>query len=72
MVRGRVHLGREELVVVPAHLFGVIHRRVGVAHQRLDVLAVMRISADAHAGRDVQLVARDPKRLREDVEHFLR
>ena len=32
LYRARVHLGREELVVVAAFLFGVIHRRVGVFH----------------------------------------
>src|SRR5579859_5269928 len=55
----RVHLPGVELEVVLAFLFRVVHRDVRVLHQRLLVLAVVRVDADADAGRDVELPATD-------------
>ena len=51
-----VHLRAEELVVAAPRFLGVVHRGVGVAHQRLRGVAVVGIERDADAGRHVQLV----------------
>ena len=59
------HLRAEELVVGAARLLGVIHRGVGVAHQRLGGVAVGRVERDADAAVGVQLVPGDRERLRE-------
>ena len=59
------HLRAEELVVGAPRLLGVIHRGVGVAHQRLGGVAVARIERDADAAVGVQLVLGDRERLRE-------
>ena len=56
-----VHRGRVELVVVAALLLGPVHRRVGVAHQGLRVVAVGGVDGDAHARRDEELAAVDPE-----------
>ena len=54
-----VHARGEELEVVPPLLLGVIHRRVGVFHQGLAVVAVGRENADPDARRRVQRVPVD-------------
>jgi len=54
-----VHLGIEELEVVPTFHLGVIHRGVGVLHQNLTLVAVDREHRDADAGRRVEIVATD-------------
>ena len=55
----RIHRFDEELVVVAAVGLGVIHRRVGVADQRLGILAVLRVEADTDRRRAVQHVPVD-------------
>ena len=59
------HLGIEELVVGAPGFLGVIHRGVGVAHQRLGRVAVARVEGDADAAVGVQLVLADRERPRE-------
>ena len=59
------HLRAEELIVGAAGLLGVIHRGVGVAHQRLGGVAVARVHRDADAAVGVQLVLGDRERLGE-------
>ena len=56
-----VHGGRVELVVVAALLLGPVHRRVGVADERLGIVTVRRVHGDAHARRDEELAAVDPE-----------
>ena len=58
-------LRAEELVVRAPGLFRVVHRGVGVAHQRLGRVAVARIECDPDAAVGVQLMSGDRERLRE-------
>ena len=70
--RGRsVHRLGVELEVVPVMALRVVHRRVGVAHQRLEVLAVRGIDGDADAGRREELVVAHRNRPGEFVQHAL-
>ena len=59
------HLRAEELAVVAARLLRVVHRGVGVAHQRLGVSPSRGIQRDADAAVGMQLVPRDRERLGE-------
>ena len=52
IVGGGIHLRREVAVGIPAVGFGLIHRRIGIAHQRVYGDPVARIEADADGGRD--------------------
>ena len=70
--RDQVHLLGEELVVGAPHLLGVVHRRVGVADQRLGVAAVVGEHADADRGRDGELALLHRHRLRQLVDDLLR
>ncbi len=60
--RRLVHALGEKLVIVAARRLGLVHRRVRVAHQGIDVAAVLRIQADADRRRDVQAAAFDGAR----------
>ena len=57
LAHGFVHAGREELRVVSACCFGVIHRGVGILHQRIHPVAVFRVDGNADTCCGVQLVA---------------
>src|SRR5258706_6503725 len=57
-----VHLLRMVLKVVLAFLLGLVHRDVRVFHQRLLILAVPRIYADADAGRDANFLPENVER----------
>ena len=71
--RGRlVHLGGEELVIGAAHLLGVVHRRVGVADQRLGIAPVVGKHRDADGRRDRELALVGRDRARELLNHLLR
>lgn len=65
-----IEFGGKELYVVAALGLGVIHRRVGVPHQRAAVLAVDGVEGDADARRDVDLVAVDQVGLPKGDEHL--
>jgi hypothetical protein len=68
LLRRDVHVLREELVVAAPHVLRVVHRRVGVAHQRLGVGAVGRVQADPDGGGDVEVVAVQVESAREDFQ----
>ncbi|MCY1276714.1 hypothetical protein D9M70_253820 [compost metagenome] len=55
--RAGVHFRLVELVVVLAHFLGVVHRRVGVLHQLVQLGAVLRRQRHADAGGDEELAA---------------
>ena len=61
-----------ELVVVLARLLGAVHRGIRVLHERLLVLAVLRIEADADARGEEELALADHHRLHERGEHLAR
>jgi hypothetical protein len=52
-----VHVGRVELIIVPALLSGPVEGRAGIFQQGVGVGAVGRVNADPGAGRDEELVA---------------
>ena len=54
-----VHFRCVELEGVAALLLGFVHRHVSVFEQRFDVLAVLRVNADADRGRYRQFVPGD-------------
>ncbi len=60
-----VHLGGEAGRGVLAAVLGGVHRRIGIAGERLHVAGIMRIQAHAHAGRDVDLVQIQRERRRQ-------
>ncbi len=60
-----VHLGGEACGGVLAAVLGVVHRRIGIAGERLHVAGIVRIQAHAHAGRDVNLVQVQRERCRQ-------
>ena len=57
--------------VAPAVL-GLVHRRVGMLHQRLGVPAVLRVQADADAGGNMQRVIADDQHLFQRLDDFFR
>jgi hypothetical protein len=67
-----VQLLREELELIAAMLFRVIHRGVGVAHQRGRIAAVFGIEADTDGGAQVVLVARHREGHGHGVHHAAR
>ena len=58
-----IHLLSVELEAVAPELLGAIHRRACVAQQRLRVLPVLRIDADAHAAGGMKFVSIELERL---------
>ena len=66
-----IHGRRVELVVVATGVLGPIHRRVGVAHQRLRIGAVVRIDSDADAGGDEELAFADDEGNLQRLQNFL-
>ena len=50
IVGGGIHLRREVAVGIPAVGFGLIHRRIGIAHQRVYGDPVVRVETDADGG----------------------
>jgi hypothetical protein len=63
-VAGRlVHARGKELHVVASGRFGVIHRRVGIAHEDVDVLPVAGENGDADARGRVQSLSVDGDRV---------
>ena len=57
---GQTHqLRGEPAHAVAAGLLGAVERQVGIAQQRVDVMAVAREAADAHRGRDLHLQPTD-------------
>ena len=66
-----VHLYRIELQIVLALLLGAVHRNVSVLQQRLLVMPVVGIDADADARRHVKFLAANQKRARYGIEYFL-
>ncbi len=72
--RGRVLVqhGGEELVAVAAELLRAVHRQVGEAQQRGDVVAVLRHAGDADARAGSDLVLADAVGLAELVQQLLR
>src|SRR5580700_414481 len=63
------HFAIVELKVVPADSLRVIHRRVGLLEQDLEVSAVGRASCDADAGRDPQFMSGYAKWLGEIMQY---
>ncbi len=43
-----VHFRRKDASLIAAALFGVIHRRIGVANQTFAIFAMVRRQRDAH------------------------
>ncbi len=70
--RREVHLLGEELVVGAPRFLRVVHRRVGVADQRLRVAPVVREDADADGGRNLQVALVHRHRLRHRLDDLLR
>ncbi|MCX5543346.1 hypothetical protein M3A49_28305 [Paraburkholderia sp. CNPSo 3076] len=62
--RGFAQFRAIELVLIAAVLLGQIHRGVGIAHQRVGIVAVGGVEADADAGLDEEFVTRDLDRFR--------
>ena len=54
-----VHAGFEVLDVVAPVLLDEVHRRIGVRHQRLDAVAILRKQRDADAGRGLYVLLAD-------------
>ena len=55
----------------PAIILGAVEREIGVAHQRLHRVAVLRAQRGPDAGADVELVMVDVIRLRKRLDHRL-
>jgi hypothetical protein len=68
----RVHDGIEELAIVSALFFRLIHGGVRGFDQRLGVGAVLGEDADADGGGDVELASFDVERVADGFEDFLR
>src|ERR1019366_2785849 len=69
--RVRIELLRTELEFVLTVLLGLIHRDIGVFRQRLLVVAVLRIGADADTRGDTKVLAQQNKRLGDRNKQFL-
>ena len=69
--RAGVHLPREELEVVPARILGAVHRGIRILDQRITVIAVGRVHADADTRGHVDLVMLEHERSREHPQDFL-
>ena len=70
LLRGDIHFAGEKLILRATVFLGVIHRRVGVAHEDFSVVAIVRIDADADTGADVQVVSLQMKIGREGFEQL--
>ena len=65
VARLRLHGGLEEAIAVAAFGFRLVEREVGMAHERVGVVGVLRRQRDADAGADDDLAAIDVVRLGE-------
>ncbi len=68
---GATELGREELQVVASVALGAVHRRVGIAQQRIGRIAVAGIERHAPAAGNVKFAAPVQPRLGDGVLHAL-
>lgn len=66
------HLGREAVMPISTISLGVVHGRVGVVHEGIGIIGIIRVEADADAERDKELIAMDAVRPAEDGEQFFR
>ena len=57
--RRGVHRGRVELVGTSPFALGVIHRRVGILDDRLELLSIRRVNGNTNAGSDEDLLIHD-------------
>ena len=62
-LRQRIHGGLEKMIPVPAHMFCVVHRRIGIEHQLAIGLAVMRVKRDPNAEGHHQFIRFQVKRV---------
>ena len=60
-----VHVGTEEAVGGAAGLLGLVHRRIGLLHQRIVIGRIVGVDADAHADGNRHLPVVDPQRRRQ-------
>ena len=65
------HLRRVEMAAATATRLGLIHRRVGIAHQDINVLAIRRIKANADAGCYIEFMLDDLEGLREQLDQLI-
>src|SRR5208282_3537447 len=66
----RIHFGREELEIVAAAFFGVVHRGIRMLDERFGIPSVFRIDADADAAVDMEIVPLDGVGRSEGGEQF--
>ena len=62
-----VHVGAEETIGGTARPLGLVHGRIGLLYQSIDVGRVVRIEADAHAGGHRHLSGSDLERHHQSV-----
>ena len=67
----QVHVRLEKLEVIAPVFLGVVHRSVGTFNQRIHILPIVRVNADADADGDVQFELTDAVRYSECGEYFL-
>ena len=68
----RGHERRVRLQIVLAAVLGVVHRRVGVLEQRLDVAGVFRVDRQARARGHREFLLLERERFRQRAEHLVR
>ena len=66
-----IHCAAEELVAVASIFLGMVHRDIGILEQRVHVLAIIRVNADADAGSDIEFVTIEPVRQRNGFHDVL-
>lgn len=67
-----IHLGREAVMPISTSSLGVVHGRVGVVHEGIGIVGIIRVEADADAERDKEFMTLDTIWPTEDGEQFFR
>nr|WP_290794957.1 hypothetical protein [Halomonas sp.] len=65
-----IHLRRKALVFISSISLGVVHGHVGVVHEGIDIVGIVRVEADADTQRDAKHMPLDVVWLAEHDKEF--
>ncbi len=72
LLRDFVHAGVIVLAAVTPLVLGMVHGDIRIAHQKIDVVAILGENGDTDTDRDIEFQRINVERLRDDIHQFFR